>query len=662
MTGILKRKRGLLWIFAGLAAGLYGCVIILCLCKGMQELLLSSLEMLKGDGIDRTIWYERFSSGEVWSFLMPLHILFLTGAVFITEFTGGVKIYLKAGLLVLLTWYQTELAACYDRLWESGVYVPRYLLLNLLTVAAVFLLLISAAGNIRYGCIAGLVIFTAAAFVDHYVILFHGSPATMGDVTNIGIALQLAGGYEVKIDKAVLLVLLLALMEGIICYRMESEEAILRQRLRLGLLAVALTFIVIGYLTPISLKNERASGLSWAENYHNYGFMAMSVESIGNFFFKVEKPEGYSEERLSELDLHEDAGSDARPDIILVLNETFFDLRQVSDLQTDVDFMEAFDRLKEEGQYGYAIGQGGTVLSEYELLTSNSLRLIPGISPYAILDMEGAGSIVSELKSRGYYTLAAHPCPGKNYYRDKGYPALGFDEIHFQEDFKDMEPLGMRQQGRDADAYRNIMDWYEDMPEGPRFIFLLTMQNHSDYDENPPEYDTVHIKGDYGENEQRINEYLSCMQASCQALEEFVEELRHQDREVLLILAGDHKPILTDAVKSGTLSGNERVLREGSTPCFIWSNKEDSRKGDIGYISMTQLCPFAMREYGLPLSEYYSYVADLRDEVPYFTGNGLYSYKGAEQEAASIEEMPEALRDYFYLEYANIKEKRRNSP
>ena len=96
----------------------------------------------------------------------------------------------------------------------------------------------------------------------------------------------------------------------------------------------------------------------------------------------------------------------------------------------DTPYLEYFHSLAEQASTGYALVPdvgGGTNRSEFELLTGNSMDLLPGITPFSTLSMEGQPSVVSYLESLGYTTLAAHPALPANYRRGTAWPALGFD-------------------------------------------------------------------------------------------------------------------------------------------------------------------------------------------------------------------------------------------
>lgn len=139
--------------------------------------------------------------------------------------------------------------------------------------------------------------------------------------------------------------------------------------------------------------------------------------------------------------------------------------------------------------YGHTISPhvgGGTNSSEYEMLSSNSLMLMPSITPFNWLNLHKANSLVSNLKDLGYATLAAHPYTNSNYRRDSAWLTLGFDETHFQDDFPTKETYGSRPYQTDSATYRDLEGLYEAMPEDqPRFVFLVSIQSHGDYDMNP---------------------------------------------------------------------------------------------------------------------------------------------------------------------------------
>jgi len=128
-------------------------------------------------------------------------------------------------------------------------------------------------------------------------------------------------------------------------------------------------------------------GLRWVNSYQKY-----STEVINRNL--PEMPDGYRADHLDDLEITQKAEPSADPPyIILILNESFFDLSILTHLETDVPYLENI-QTRENTIQGYALNPTGvTNSSEYELLTSNSLRLIE-YSPFNYLDLQNANSIV----------------------------------------------------------------------------------------------------------------------------------------------------------------------------------------------------------------------------------------------------------------------------
>ena len=162
--------------------------------------------------------------------------------------------------------------------------------------------------------------------------------------------------------------------------------------------------------------------------------------------------------------------------------------------------------------------------------------------------------------------------------QDSAWLALGFDETHFREDFPTEEYYGNRPYQTDSATYKDFAALYEAMPEDqPRFGFLVSIQSHGDYDMNDASLDLVHAATDYGEYDDEVDEYLSCMYMSDQAITErcyyFTKVYEESGRRVIVALAGDHAPSFVDHIADKTKAAeNDLQILERSTPYFIWAN------------------------------------------------------------------------------------------
>ena len=359
------------------------------------------------------------------------------------------------------------------------------------------------------------------------------------------------------------------------------------------------------------------------------------------------------------------------PDIVLILSESFYDFDLVTDLQADTDIMPVTKNLP-NSVYGHTISPhvgGGTNSTEYEMLTSNSLILMPSITPFNWLNLYNANSVVSYLKGLGYSTMAAHPYTNSNYRRDSAWLALGFDETHFQSDFTTQETYGDRPYQTDSATYRDWETMYEAMPEDkPRFSFLVSIQSHGDYDMNDASLDIVHAATDYGDYDALMDEYLSCIKMTDAAVQElcdyFTAQYEKTGRKVIVAMAGDHAPSFVAHVADPSFAeaDNELQILERSTPFFIWANyplehtaAATSTIDPLNRMDMVMLTPTLLQQAGLPLSDYYEYLLEMKHNTPVVTAaNDYMKVDGSTAEYGADPALDEWAKGYLMLEYNNI--------
>ena len=271
------------------------------------------------------------------------------------------------------------------------------------------------------------------------------------------------------------------------------------------------------------------------------------------------------------------------------------------------------------------------------------------------MNLEKASSVVSNLESLGYHTLAAHPKEPINYNRINGYPALGFDDVLFEEDFTGLERYHEGWFYTDESVYRNLIRWYEASDhEDPQLYYLLTIQNHSDYQQFPKEYNTVHARNNYGE--EQLDEYLTYINMSDEAFVELVEYFSQVDRDGVICMVGDHCPNIAVSLANDNLPEKDYRILLRSTPFVIWSNVFEGRE-DLGTMSLNYLLPTLLKSADMPLSPYFRFMLDLKEKVPILTEIGYYITSDGE-EYAYDEESPfqDDVNTYFYMVYNNVKD------
>lgn len=505
---------------------------------------------------------------------------------------------------------------------------------------------------------------TALSIANYYTLAYRNLPISTQDIHNAGTALSVLKSYSFGISlyvAAIILLFSLSIYLTVILYRREKGKKSSLKNAALKntcLLLFCLIFVNAVYLGKHPIKPRDTFIWSWEDSYYTYGYAASSIEILQKSLKLVDKPAGYSDEKAEKLAAETEVTptSGKTPDVIFILNETFYDLRDILDIETDTEFMPFVDRLDDaiKGRCVVAGTGGGTNKSEYELLTSNSLQLMPGITPFNYLDFTDANSIVSYMKNLGYSTYGAHCAQPLNYSRSKVYPILGFDKIMFDKDFSGIEHYGSRWYATDESVYRNLTENYEQMGDGPRFMYMLTIQNHGGWELNPSDKDIVHSKTDFGEYTDQINEYLSCIKLSDEAFKNLTEYFSKSDRPVVICMVGDHAPAFaSELIDKDDIN---QVVKLRSTPYIIWSNfgleDIDGENGET--VSMPYMVPKTLKAAQIKLSPFYSYMLDMKAEVPVVSSFNIYRDKNGEMHKyTDTTPYTDKLCGYFDLVYNN---------
>lgn len=541
---------------------------------------------------------------------------------------------------------------------------PRYLVLNLMILAGVFLFLSALWGRARTGGILFCILCTVLAIANHYTLQFHGSILTVQEVQNARTAMDVIGQYDF-FSASVLKEVFLQLGIGLMGLGLSLVQDALLERpvrrpgwIRLGCLlcAAAVCAVLFSGKARPYLKKARSSWQPTATvQYHGYPMILLSALTK----YELTPPQDYTLEAVAAIPIPgEVSGGAQQPDIILILNETFFDPAQVTPIQTDAPYLSGIAGLN-NALRGNAIVQsgGGTNVTEFELLTSN-LQSLVGSTPFNVLNMADTASLVTVLQEQGYYTMASHPAPGSNYNRTKGYAAMGFDEIHFGSDFQDMRAYGSRAFSTDESVYENLIRWYENaQAQGkPIFSYCLTLQNHGGWDQNPPEADLVRLtqyEGAYPQEE--LNEYLSCIRLSDQAFVELCDYFRTVHRPVIVCMIGDHSPSFIDPITTREL-GDETHIRQAAVPLVIWANFPLAGAGrDLGDRSVTAVGPLLLEQAGVAMPPFYHYVLELNRRFPVVTSWG--QCVDSDGRLLSFDEKTpetEPIWNYLYLAHNNL--------
>lgn len=535
---------------------------------------------------------------------------------------------------------------------------------------------------------------------NYFVLEFRGAPIQPWDILSIGTAASVADNYEYRLDKDALTALigLLVLLAAEFFLRADfygpfkSRRALKKEaaagsapksdtpertptkRRRVIIARTALCLVTgllcFGYTKMLHNEDFVQKKLRLYDKLFTPTTIQFKNGTVTAFlmelqYMSVEKPSGYNEKDAREaLASYETAGTPANtPNIIVVMNEAFSDPAVLGGFTTNEDYMPFVHSLLRgaedtvSGLLNVSVKGGNTANTEFEYLTGNSMAFLPyGSIPYQQYIKNETPSMASWLSGFGYRTVAMHPYRAAGWDRNKVYPLMGFDEMYFEEFYKDSGVI--RKYVSDEADYEKIIQIYEQKEPGePLFLFNVTMQNHSSYNDWA-DYDNFSpdITVD-GSDSEVLSAYLSLMKLSDQATERLVDYFAKEEEDTVIVFFGDHQP--TDSVvnpvlklngtSSSSLSAEEEALRY-QVPFFIWANYDIKEESGLN-ISANYLASRTLDAAGLPKPGYFSFLSELEKQAPVISANHVSLSDGT---FSSADDQNELLREYKTFQYHQL--------
>ena len=504
--------------------------------------------------------------------------------------------------------------------------------LNRGCVLVVYLLMLCITNRVGLSAILSHVFFMVLAFVNYYVYLFRENEFIFADIRSIGTGLSVAGNYELELSERGWQVLAVSFLFIVVAslFRIKFEKAAVL-RTASGLAAVFLCITLSARIEGINTETWEQKG-----SYRN-GYVLNFVLSARDSF--VSEPESYDIEDIVELEetyseKEENVLGDTmteEPTIIVVMSESFADLRVIGEFETNQPLTPFMDSLYENTTKGYALSSvfgAKTPNSEWEFMTGGSMAFLPvGSVVYQQYLNDTPSSMVSTLKEEGYTCVAMHPYFETGWSRNLIYPKLGFDETYFIEHFNQAELV--RKYISDEEMYSKIIERYENRKVNENlFIMSISMQNHGGYATKYDNFEQNYYK--IGRSYTDANQYFSLIRESDDALRDFVNYFASVDEPVEIVFFGDHQPSLNSnfykILNGKGLSGLTLKELEAlyTVPFFIWTNY-DTPEETVEITSLNFLSTMALQRAGIDLPPYNQFMADLMEVVPAINARGYYS-------------------------------------
>ena len=222
-----------------------------------------------------------------------------------------------------------------------------------------------------------------------------------------------------------------------------------------------------------------------------------------------------------------------------------------------------------------------------------------------------------------------HPNHATNWNRENVYKDFGFDQFLSINDFQGADTL--RGMVTDQATYDKILELL-DQNADPQFIFDVTMQNHSGYDTGLlPADKQMHLNIDTTDLDAKtiedgtlsdVDEYVSCIEQSDQALRYFLNALNKLDRKVVVVFWGDHQPFFPSKFNDKWFTDEDDATHQErlwQTDYIIWANYDVAgcdQTSETDDLSTNYLSTQLMQLIGAPLTDYQKAHVTLRESLP----------------------------------------------
>jgi phosphoglycerol transferase MdoB-like AlkP superfamily enzyme len=463
------------------------------------------------------------------------------------------------------------------------------------------------------------------------------------------------------------------LIAALMLWRRKAPIALRGRILRLAVaLPVLASFASVMDYSTFSWVRDRLSisPIMWdqKENYSHNGFAAAFILNVP--MADVAKPKGYSKKAIESLAAGPaiSVPSDA-PDIIIVMNESFWDATRLPNTKITPDPIPTV-RANLSGEMFSPEFGGTTANIEFEALTGFSNAFLPyGSIPYQQYMRRPMPSLASFLGSQGYVTRALHPFAKWFWNRGTTYKDFGFDSFMSEENLPPLDTHGPLVSDK---ALFNEIIREADQQKRPFFFFAVTLQNHGPYEPFRYTDPTIDVETTADDaSKQSILSYAQGTADGDKALASLMDWAKHRKRHTILVMFGDHLPPLGPAyVATGFLKDNvaprsgpvDKMKMDHETPLVIWSNRSGSVR-DVGTISPSLIPLYVLKLAGIEHPYYTGFLSQVRDRYPVVYRQMLIGADGnAVDNWQKKEPADPVLRDFRLIQYDQMFGKEYASP
>ncbi len=395
-------------------------------------------------------------------------------------------------------------------------------------------------------------IWLLLAIVNFVLLFMRNSPFNASDLAIFKYGILITDRY-MSVPEMILSVAAILLVIGlcVVLFKFGFKYEGKLDRVRSAIVAGSVLMVGAIAITVCLLTNQmsyRFENLS--DGYNKNGFPFSFACSA--FVQGVDEPENFSAgsvEAICSPIKAELKDPEVKPNVIVLQLESFFDPRNIKDVDFEENPIPVFSSLRDEGISGklsVPVVGGGTSNTEFEVLTGMSLDFFGTVEyPYeTFLKSKTCESAAYNFSAMGYRTAAIHNFSAEFYGRNKIYANLGFDRFTPLEYMCNTEfnEIGWT---KDAVLERYIMDSMTNTKERD-LVFTVSVQGHGMY---PDDFDDHSINYSPDDEELDISDMMSKIEFFTKQVNEMdgflgslVASLAEFEEPTVLVAYGDHLP------------------------------------------------------------------------------------------------------------------------
>lgn len=496
------------------------------------------------------------------------------------------------------------IAALISSLCFSVTLLPKAVLLDLPLVLVVSSILFSISRNLWAGIILQWLLIAFFYIGNAIKIAFFGTPMTPDDIYALRSLFLLLDGWQFFLLAGVFVALFSLLLFNFPYKRPRAWIT----------LCCCLSFAFVSlYHAPslVALMDDRIGNNTWDQrsNYINKGATLYSMQETFRFFRDIEQTPNKEQVVDAALTLLATSGVDQgtpssegnQRNMYLILLESFWDPLLLKNITFNQDPLgPAFRKLWRETGFSTAMSPtfgGYTANAEFESLCG--FPVVDDDVKFERKMNNAAPCLPAILEKNGFDTVAAHPNIPEFWNRTNAYARSGFKTYWSIKDFA-MDDMNLTFLS-DSSLYRQVSHklMQRSTQKQAVFSYIVTYFGHCAgpllFPRNESRPDVITCAN--GCETPEIESYANAAFYKATELMDFINQLRANDPDALIVAFGDHLPYLGDNfqgyVEAGTLADSRdeftpAMLRTYvSTPLIVINGKQGPQK--LGSLPLYQL-------------------------------------------------------------------------